>query len=92
MLSQLYNIVSKPQVNIQFVQYGLFNQSGNYVIGLVNNFAVSDPSGKISISGARFVLGACTIDYVNNTINGTGLQIANAVLPFTISETYTKNN
>jgi hypothetical protein len=92
LLSQAYNIVSKPQVNIQFSQYGLFNQSDNYVIGLVNNFAVSDPSGKISISGARFVLGACTIDYVNNTINGIGLQIANAVLTFSISETYTRND
>ena len=92
LLSQLYNIISKPQVNIQFTQYGLFNQSGNYVIGLVNNFAVSDPSGKISISGARFVLGACTIDYVNNTINGTGLQVANVILPFSTSETLVKNN
>ena len=91
LLSQYYNVFSKPRVNISFTQYNVFNQSGNYFIGLVNNFAITDPSGNISISAFRYVLGACTIDYVNNTISGTALQIANTNLTFSTKQTLTPN-
>jgi hypothetical protein len=91
LLSQYYNIFSKPRVNLSFTQYNVFNQSGNYFIGLVNSFAVTDPSGTISVNAFKYIFGACSIDYVNNTISGTGLQVANAILPFTLNQTLTPN-
>jgi hypothetical protein len=91
LLSQYYNIFSKPRVNLSFTQYNVFNQSGNYFIGLVNSFAVTDPSGTISVNAFKYILGACTIDYVQNTISGTGLQVSNAILPFTLNITLTPN-
>ena len=91
LLSQYYNIFSKPRVNLSFTQYNVFNQSGNYFIGLVNSFAVTDPSGTISVNAFKYILGACSIDYVANTISGTGLQVANANLSFTTIQTLTPN-
>jgi hypothetical protein len=91
LLSQYYNIFSKPRVNLSFTQYNVFNQSGDYFIGLVNSFAVTDPSGTISVNAFKYILGACTIDYVQNTISGTGLQVSNAILPFTLNITLTPN-
>ena len=91
LLSQYYNIFSKPRVNLSFTQYNLYNATGDYFIGLVNSFAVTDPSGTISVNAFKYILGACTIDYVQNTISGTGLQVANAILPFTLNQTLTPN-
>ena len=91
LLSQYYNIFSKPRVNLSFTQYNVFNQSGNYFIGLVNSFAVTDPSGTISVNAFKYILGACTIDYIENTISGTGLQVSNAILPYTLNQTLTPN-
>jgi hypothetical protein len=91
LLSQYYNIFSKPRVNMSFTQYNVYNQAGDYFIGLVNNFAITDPSGTISISAFKYILGACTIDYVNNTISGTALQIANTNLTFSTKQTLTPN-
>lgn len=82
--SQLYNILSIPQVNMSFTQYNLFNQSGNYIIGLLHNFGVQDPSSLINVNSARFILGACSIDFINNSLNGTALQVSNAVLTYTL--------
>lgn len=87
LLSQYYNIVSKPAVNLSFTQYQLF--TGTYIIGILHNFGVNDPSGNVSINTAKFVLGACTIDYINNTVSGTGLQVSNTILTFTQRDTYT---
>ena len=91
LLSQYYNIFSKPRVNLSFTQYNLYNATGDYFIGLVNSFAVTDPSGTISVNAFKYILGACTIDYVQNTISGTGLQVANAILPFTLNQNLTPN-
>jgi hypothetical protein len=91
LLSQYFNIFSKPRVNLSFTQYNVFNQSGNYFIGLVNSFAVTDPSGTISVNAFKYILGACTIDYVNNTISGTGLQVANTNLTYTTDINLTLN-
>jgi hypothetical protein len=87
LLSQYYNIFYKPAINISFTQYQLF--TGSAVLGLLQNFGVTDPTGNVSINTARFVLGACTIDYINNTISGTGLQISNTEIAFTQRDTYT---
>ena len=87
LLSQYYNILSKPTINLSFTQYQLF--TGSYIIGLLHNFAVTDPSGRISINSARYVLGSCQIDYINNTVSGTGLQVSNTELTFTTRDTYT---
>jgi hypothetical protein len=91
LLSQLFNIFSKPRVNLSFTQYNLYNAPDDYFIGLVNNFAVTDPSGTVSINSFRYILGACTINYVDNTISGTGLQVANANITFSLKETLTPN-
>ena len=82
LFSQLYNIFGKANINIQFTQYNLF--TGSKVIGLVENFGVEDPTSKISINTARFVLGSCTFDYVNNTLSGTALQVSNDNLTYTL--------
>ena len=87
LLSQYYNILSKPAINLSFTQYQLF--TGSSIIGLLQNFGVTDPTGNVSINSARFVTGACTIDYINNTISGTGLQVSNTILSFTQRDTYT---
>lgn len=87
LLSQYYNILSKPAINLSFTQYQLF--TGSAIIGLLQNFGVTDATGNVSINTARFVLGSCTIDYINNTISGTGLQVSNTILSFTQRDTYT---
>jgi hypothetical protein len=87
LLSQYYNIFYKPAINLSFTHYQLF--TGSVIIGLIQNFAVTDPPGNVSINTARFVPGACTIDYINNTISGTGLQISNTEIAFTQKDTYT---
>ena len=87
LLSQYYNILSKPAINLSFTQYQLF--TGSAIIGLLQNFGVTDSTGNVSINTARFVTGACTIDYINNTISGTGLQVSNTILSFTQRDTYT---
>lgn len=82
--SQLYNILSIPQVNISFTAYNLFNQSGNYIIGLLHNFGVVDPTSFASINAARFIMGSCSINFTKNVISGTALQVSNAVLTYTL--------
>jgi len=82
--SQLYNILSIPQVNISFTAYNLFNQSGNYIIGLLHNFGVVDPTTFASINAARFIMGSCSINFTKNVISGTALQVSNAVLTYTL--------
>jgi hypothetical protein len=87
--SQLFNILSLPQVNMAFNSYNLFNQSGNYIIGLLHNFGVQDPSSLVNVNSARFVMSTCTIDYINNTLSGTAMQVSNAVLTYTQIDTPT---
>ena len=80
--SQLYNIFAKPNINLQFTQYNVF--TGSNVLGLLQNFGVYDPTSIININDSRFILGQCTIDYVNNTISGTALQVRNTELTYTL--------
>jgi hypothetical protein len=82
--SQLYNILSIPQVNISFTAYNLFNQSGNYIVGLLHNFGVVDPTSFASINAARFIMGSCSINFTKNVISGTALQVSNAILTYTL--------
>lgn len=84
LFSQLYNILSVPQVNMSFNAYNLFNQSGGYIIGLLHNFAVQDPTSLVNVSSARFILGSCSFDFVNNELSGSALQISNAMLTYTL--------
>jgi len=82
LFSQLYNIYGKANINLQLTQYNLF--TGSKVIGLVDNFGVEDPTSVISINTARFTYSSCTLDYVNNTISGTALEVSNTNLPYTL--------
>jgi hypothetical protein len=82
LFSQLYNIYGKANINLQLTQYNLF--TGSKVIGLVENFGVEDTTSVISINSSRFVFSSCTLDYVNNTISGTALEVSNANLPYTL--------
>jgi hypothetical protein len=82
LFSQLYNIYGKANINLQLTQYNLFTESK--VIGLVENFGVEDTTSVISINSSRFVFSSCTLDYVNNTISGTALEVSNANLPYTL--------
>jgi hypothetical protein len=82
LFSQLYNIYGKANINLQLTQYNLF--TGSKVIGLVDNFGVEDPTSVISIDTSRFVFSSCTLDYVNNTISGTALEVSNTNLPYTL--------
>jgi hypothetical protein len=38
----------------------------------------------INVNSARFILGACSIDFINNELNGTALQVSNAILTYTL--------
>ena len=82
LFSQLYNIFGKANINLQLTQYNLF--TGSTVIGLVENFGVDDPTSVININTSRFVFSSCTLDYVNNTISGTALEVSNTNLPYTL--------
>ena len=82
LFSQLYNIYGKANINMQFTHYNLFN--GSYVVGLVHNFKVIDPTSVININSSRFVLGQCNFDYINNTLSGTALEVSNTNLPYTL--------
>lgn len=82
LFSQLYNIYGKANINLQFVQYNLF--TGSKVIGLIDNFGVEDTTSIININTARFVMATCIIDYINNTISGTALEVSNTNLPYTL--------
>ena len=82
LFSQLYNIYGKANINLQFTQYNLF--TGSKVIGLIDNFGVEDTTSIININTARFVMSTCIIDYINNTISGTALQVSNTNLPYTL--------
>jgi hypothetical protein len=73
LFSQLYNILYVPQVNMSFSAYNLLNQSGGYIIGILHNFGVEDPTGLVNVNSARFVLGACSIDFINNEDLSTSL-------------------
>jgi hypothetical protein len=84
LFSQLYNILYVPQVNMSLNAYNLFNQSGGYIIGILHNFGVEDTTGLVNVNSARFVLGACSIDFINNELNGTALQVSNAILTYTL--------
>jgi hypothetical protein len=61
----------------------------NYIIGLVHNFGVEDPSSLVNVNSARFVMSTCTIDYINNTLSGTAMQVSNTVLTYTEVDTPT---
>ena len=87
--SQIFNILSLPQVNMAFNSYNVFNQAGNYIIGLLHNFGVEDPSSLVNVNSARFVMSTCTIDYINNTLSGTAMQVSNTVLTYTEVDTPT---
>lgn len=80
--SQLYNIYGKANINLQFTQYNIF--TGSKIIGLLDNFGVIDSTSVININSARFVMSNCIIDYINNTISGTALQVSNSNLSYTL--------
>ena len=82
LFSQLYNIFGKANINLQLTQYNIF--TGSKVIGLVENFGVDDTTSVININTSRFVFSSCTLDYVNNTISGTALEVSNTNLPYTL--------
>ena len=83
LFSQLFNIYSKANINMSFSHYNLF--TGSQVVGLVNTFRVQDPTSVINIDTARFMLGQCNFDYINNTLSGTAIQTRNEILTYTLA-------
>lgn len=80
--SQLFNIYAKPNINIQFTQYNLFTGTG--ILGLIQNFGITDPTSVINVNNKRFVLSQCIFDYINNTLSGTALEVSNTNLSYTL--------
>ncbi len=82
LFNQYFNCISKPQINMQFSQYNLFNNTE--FIGLLNTMAITDPSPTLSVNDNRYIFGASQFNFISNTIEANALQIRDEILPYTL--------
>jgi hypothetical protein len=92
---QYYNVKSIPQVNFSCNIYGLFDSRSSgglvpkvpHVVGPSDIIKVEDSTGILDVTGKYYMLGSVTMDYANDEMEGTILQVSNV----DITTTYTDN-
>lgn len=89
---QYYNVQSRSVINFDLTVRNLFDNRTNvlppvetpHIIGPLDNMTIQDSTGTtLSVSGKHYLIGACNIDYTQDTISGTFLQSSDVDLSVT---------
>lgn len=83
-LQQYINIQSAAQVNMEGDIMSIFSNNGP--ITLISAFEVQDTTTRLPVSGTKFILGNSRINYTDDTIQATWLQINNDEITESITD------
>lgn len=87
-LQQYINIQSAAQVNMEGNIMSIFSNNGP--VTLVSAFEVDDTTTTLPVAGTKFILGNARINYTDDTIQGTFLQINNTEITEDITDIITQ--
>jgi hypothetical protein len=92
---RVYNIISKASINFDLTLRNLLDTRSTalspkkipHIIGALDNVIVQDTTGTtISVSGKYYVAGAMNINYTEDTISGTMLEVSDVAVTTTITD------
>lgn len=92
---RVYNIISKASINFDLTLRGLIDTRNAilppkkvpHVIGTLDNVIVQDSTGTtLSVNGKYYVPGAMNINYTQDTISGTMLEVSDVLVSTTITD------
>jgi hypothetical protein len=87
-LQQYINVQSAAQVNMEGNIMSIFSNNGP--VTLVSAFEVDDTTTTLPVDGTKFILGNARINYTDDTIQGTLLQINNVEITEDITDIITQ--
>jgi hypothetical protein len=88
-MQQYVNCLSAAQINIEGDMMSLFgnNDAGTLgILTLIDTIKFQDATSFLSVSGKFYIFGNCRIDYTDDTISGTFLNVSNTDVTETITD------
>lgn len=94
-LQQYINCLSAAQVNIEGDIMSLFGNNDASVLSLltlIDTIKFQDSTSFLSVNGFKFIFGNCRINYTDDEIGGTFLNVSNTDITETITDIVTQKN
>jgi len=88
-IQEYINCLSAAQINLEGDVMSLFGNNDASVLGiltLIDTIKFQDTTSFLSVSGLNFIFGNCRIDYTDDTISGTFLNVSNTDITETITD------